>query len=61
MANFSEYNQRLAELLTQDELAITDLGTVHELTYTLENALNRPAAVSPCRGSTRDLTERAAP
>ncbi|MCE8031353.1 hypothetical protein HOP54_21945 [Halomonas daqingensis] len=41
VANFSEYNQRLAELLAQDELAITDLGTVHELTYTLENALEK--------------------
>lgn len=41
VANFSEYNQRLAELLAQDELAITDLGSVHELTYTLENALEK--------------------
>lgn len=41
MANFSEYNQRLAELLAQDELDIADLGTIHELTYTLENALEK--------------------
>lgn len=41
VANFSEYNQRLATLLAQDELSITDLGTVHELTYTLENALEK--------------------
>ncbi|MCE8021689.1 hypothetical protein HOP51_16455 [Halomonas sp. MCCC 1A11036] len=41
VANFSEYNQRLAELLVQDELSLTDLGTVHELTYTLENALEK--------------------
>ncbi|MGR2740586.1 DUF6746 family protein [Billgrantia sp. Q4P2] len=41
VANFSETNQQLAELLAQDELSITDLGTVHELTYTLENALEK--------------------
>lgn len=41
VVNFSEYNQRLAELLAQDELSLTDLGTVHELTYTLENALEK--------------------
>ncbi|MFQ3790208.1 DUF6746 family protein [Halomonas sp. A29] len=41
VANFAEYNQQLAELLAQDELSITDLGTVHELTYTLENALEK--------------------
>ncbi|EWH01384.1 DUF6746 family protein [Halomonas sp. BC04] len=41
VANFSEYNQQLAALLAQDELSITDLGTIHELTYTLENALEK--------------------
>lgn len=41
VANFSETNQQLAELLAQDELSIEDLGTIHELTYTLENALEK--------------------
>lgn len=41
VANFSEYNQRLADLLAQDELSMEDLGTIHELTYTLENALEK--------------------
>ncbi|WP_104203284.1 DUF6746 family protein [Billgrantia saliphila] len=41
MANFSEYNQQLADLLAQDELSLEDLGTIHELTYTLENALEK--------------------
>ncbi|QOR37314.1 hypothetical protein HNO52_01415 [Billgrantia diversa] len=41
VANFSETNQQLAELLAQDELSIENLGTIHELTYTLENALEK--------------------
>ncbi len=37
--NFSEYNQRLAEILKQDELTVDDLERIHQLTYTLEVAL----------------------
>lgn len=39
VANFSTYNEKLAEILAADELDMQELGTVHELTYTLENAL----------------------
>ncbi len=38
VTNFSEYNHRL-ELLLAGELGPKQLGEVHELTYTLENAL----------------------
>ena len=38
-ANFAEYNARLAAILARDELAPMDMVQVHELTYTLENAL----------------------
>ena len=38
LANLAEYNARLKALLAEDEV---DLHTVHELTYTLENALQR--------------------
>ncbi|PSJ42623.1 hypothetical protein C7H85_16700 [Zobellella endophytica] len=38
VANFSEYNTRLAELLV-GELTPAALNEVHQLTYTLENAL----------------------
>ncbi|MEQ6887394.1 DUF6746 family protein [Halomonas sp. CS7] len=41
LTNLSDYNARLTELLAKDELSNRDLGTVHELTYTLENALAR--------------------
>ena len=41
VANFSDYNARLAEVLARDELTAADLVTVHELTYTLENALGK--------------------
>jgi hypothetical protein len=41
LANFAEYNARIAAILEQDELDPTDLGRIHELTYTLENALER--------------------
>jgi hypothetical protein len=39
--NFSDYNNRLAVIVAKDELTASDLATVHELTYTLENALER--------------------
>lgn len=39
--NFSEHNRKLDALLNQGELSPEDLATIHELTYTLENALNK--------------------
>lgn len=41
VANFSEYNGKLADLLAKDALSPHDLHQVHELTYTLENALEK--------------------
>lgn len=41
VANFSSYNQQLADLLNQDELTPQDLAKVHELSYTIENALEK--------------------
>lgn len=41
VANFSEYNARLAAILAKGELSALDMHQVHELTYTLENALDR--------------------
>lgn len=41
VANFSEYNGKLADLLAKDALNPHDLHQVHELTYTLENALEK--------------------
>lgn len=41
VANFSEYNTRLEGILDQDELNSADLHEVHQLTYTLENALGK--------------------
>ncbi len=40
VANFSEYNNRLEKVLA-GELTDADLAAVHELTYTLENALEK--------------------
>lgn len=41
VANFSEYNSRLEAILGKGELSSADLHEVHELTYTLENALEK--------------------
>lgn len=41
VANFSEYNQKLAAIVAQNELTPADMVKVHELTYTLENALEK--------------------
>ncbi len=43
VANFKEYNGRLEALLA-GELDGSDLAQVHELTYTLENALEKMRA-----------------
>lgn len=41
--NLSEYNERLQAILDRDDLSSTDLAEVHEITYTLENALQKVA------------------
>ncbi|MCL5049460.1 MAG: hypothetical protein M1473_02825 [Firmicutes bacterium] len=41
MKNYVEYNQRLQAVLAKEELTTEDMVLVHELTYTLENALER--------------------
>lgn len=39
--NFSEYNQKLANMLQQQNLSAEELYRIHNLTYTLENALGK--------------------
>ncbi|MGF1639880.1 MAG: DUF6746 family protein [Rhodospirillales bacterium] len=39
--NFSEYNRKLEEILDKGELTSEDMDTVHQLSYTLENALQK--------------------
>lgn len=41
VALFSEYNARLEKILASDSLTGEQMEKVHELSYTLENALNR--------------------
>nr|WP_299242475.1 DUF6746 family protein [uncultured Halomonas sp.] len=41
VTNVSEANGQLAKLLDQDELSNNDLASIHELSYTLENALEK--------------------
>ena len=41
LSNFAETNARIVEILAQDEVSMADLAKIHELTYTLENALER--------------------
>lgn len=39
--NLSEYNARLAAIVDRNELSPAEHAEIHELTYTLENALDR--------------------
>ncbi|MBA1263375.1 DUF6746 family protein [Stutzerimonas sp. NM35] len=41
VANLNEYNPKLDAILAKDELTAMDMHEVHQLTYTLENALQR--------------------
>lgn len=59
VANFSEYNGRLAALLAKDALSPADLGTVHELTYTLEVALARINAEMTAAAVTLEAVHKA--
>lgn len=37
--NFSEYNKKLSVIMLKDKIEPVDMGKIHQLTYTLENAL----------------------
>ncbi|RUO62243.1 DUF6746 family protein [Pseudidiomarina insulisalsae] len=39
--NLANFNAKLAEILAKDELSPSDMATIHQLSYTLENALQR--------------------
>lgn len=41
VANLSAYNQKLAAIIGKSELSLEDMAEIHQLTYTLENALQR--------------------
>jgi DNA repair ATPase RecN len=41
VANFSEANGKLAAILEEEDLGPEELHEVHQLTYTLENALEK--------------------
>jgi len=41
LANLADYNGQLEAILAKDELGPEDTAKIHELTYTLENALAR--------------------
>lgn len=41
LTNLKEYNAKLAALVKKDGLSSEELGQVHQLTYTLENALEK--------------------
>jgi len=41
LSNLAEYNDRLNAIMEKDELSAEDLDAIHQLTYTLENALAR--------------------
>jgi len=43
VSNLSTNNDHLAALLAKDELSDDDMGIIHQLTYTLENALAKIA------------------
>ena len=41
LANLTGANQEVASILAKEEVSMTDMARIHELTYTLENALER--------------------
>lgn len=41
MSNLATFNAKLAELMTDGELSAEDMANIHQLSYTLENALQK--------------------
>lgn len=41
LTNLSEYNQKLSQVISKENLTAEDLAEIHQLTYTLENAIER--------------------
>lgn len=41
VTNFSEYNKKLKEILNKEEITGEDMFKIHQLTYTIENALQK--------------------
>lgn len=39
--NLANFNAKLEDIMTKDELTPNDMATIHQLSYTLENALQR--------------------
>lgn len=39
--NLANFNAKLAEIMAKDEFSPNDMATIHQLSYTLENALQR--------------------
>lgn len=39
--NLKEYNPKLEAIVNQDKISTAQMGEIHQLTYTLENALER--------------------
>ena len=39
VANFNDYNARIADVLEKDELSVADMEEIHQYTYTIELAL----------------------
>ncbi|WP_303900906.1 DUF6746 family protein [Thiohalomonas denitrificans] len=59
LENFAEYNQRLDAMLSGGELNATSLATIHEYTYTLENALEKIQAELELVADTLEEVHRA--
>lgn len=41
LANFKTYNEKLKAVLAQDRLSAEDMGAIHQMSYTMENALQK--------------------
>lgn len=39
--NLANYNAKMADIMAKDELTPSDMATIHQLSYTLENALQK--------------------
>lgn len=57
--NFSEYNRKLEVLLAKEKLTAAEMATVHQLTYTLENALNKINAELAALSETLEAVHKA--
>ena len=59
VSNLAEYNPKLAAIVAKEKLTPKDMADIHQLTYTLENAIERIKAHLEATAETLEVVHQA--